>query len=385
MPKLKVVRVVTASYVVPWHLANTLRRMPGDFEVTVVGQGVSANKDEYPNVHWLDIDLNRKISVIADLHSLWKLCRFFWAYKPDVVHSIMPKAGLLGAFAGFICRVPIRIHTFTGQTWINRKPAPRFFLCMLDRIVCTLNTVCLTDSPSQSSFLHRHHISNAGRVLPVLGKGSLSGVEISRFDCPGQDVRRERLRDELGIRKNDFVFAFIARKSRDKGAIDMLSAFSRVASSHPEARLLFVGPDESEGALQALRSTSPLLFKNVIDVGQVAAHESYLGISSVLCLPSYREGFGSIVIDAAAARVPTIGSNIIGLIDSIEDGVTGTLVRAGDIDGLVLAMLSMIEYPTRCKEMGATARRRVETFFTADQLYASLRNFYHALLADGRR
>ena len=100
MPKLKVVRVVTASYVVPWHLANTLRRMPGDFDVTVVGQGVSANKDAYPSVHWLDIDLNRKISVIADLHSLWKLCRFFWAYKPDVVHSIMPKAGLLSALAG---------------------------------------------------------------------------------------------------------------------------------------------------------------------------------------------------------------------------------------------------------------------------------------------
>ena len=86
MRKLKVVRVVTASYVVPWHLANTLRRMPGDFEVTVVGQGVSSNKDAYPNVHWMDIDLNRKISIIADLQSLWTLCRFFWAYKIGRAH-----------------------------------------------------------------------------------------------------------------------------------------------------------------------------------------------------------------------------------------------------------------------------------------------------------
>ena len=385
MRKLKVVRVVTASYVVPWHLANTLRRMPGDFEVTVVGQGVSSNKDAYPNVHWMDIDLNRKISIIADLQSLWTLCRFFWAYKPDIVHSIMPKAGLLSALAGFICRVPIRLHTFTGQTWITKKDFTRFLLYTLDRTVSTLNTVCLTDSPSQSNFLHQHHISSDGKSLPVLGKGSLSGVDMSRFDCLRQDVHREQLRVKLGIREHDFVFAFVARKSRDKGAIDILSAFSRVVSLHVGAKLLFVGPDESEGEIQALKATSPALFKNVNDIGRVENHELYLAISNVLCLPSYREGFGSIVIDAAAAGIPTIGSNIVGLVDSIEDGKTGILVPAGDIDGLVQAMLSLIEDPQHCKEMGVAARHRVETYFTADQMYAALKTFYLALLAtDGR-
>jgi glycosyltransferase involved in cell wall biosynthesis len=381
MPKLKVVRVVTASYVVPWHLANTLRRMPGDFEVTVVGQGVSSNKDAYPAIKWVDIDLDRKISVIADLNSLWSLCRFFIIHKPDIVHSIMPKAGLLSALAGFICRVPIRIHTFTGQIWVNKNPAARFFLYVLDRSINALNTVCLTDSPTQSRFLHQHNISNHGEPLPVLGKGSLSGVEISRFDYPGQIARSEQLRAELGIRKQDFVFAFVARKSCDKGAIDMVMAFSRVVNSHPEARLLFVGPDESGGELLALKITTPALFKNVIDIGRVHNHELYLSISNVLCLPSYREGFGSIVIDAGAAGVPTIGSNIVGLIDSIEDGKTGILFPAGDMDKLVQAMLSMMENQQYCKEMGVAARRRVETYFMADKMYASLKDFYLSLLA----
>ena len=379
MPKLKVVRVVTASYVVPWHLANTLRRMPADFDVAVVGQGVSSNKGAYPDIQWVDIDLSRKISVIADLCSLWALFRFFRVHKPDIVHSIMPKAGLLSALAGFICRVPIRIHTFTGQLWTHKQPAARFFLHALDRIINALNTVCLTDSPSQSGFLHQHHISNHGEPLPTLGKGSLSGVEISRFSGPGREALGEPLRAELGIRKQDFVFAFIARKSRDKGAIDMVTAFSRVANSHPDARLLFVGPDESGGELPALKTTTPALFENIIDIGRVDNHELYLSISDVLCLPSYREGFGSVVIDAAAAGVPTIGSNIVGLVDSIDDGETGILFPAGDVDKLVRAMLSMMENRQVCRAMGVAARRRVETYFTADKMYASLKDFYIAV------
>lgn len=385
MPTLKVVRVVTAAYVVPWHLANTLRRMPGDFDVTVVGQGVSSNKDLYPDVVWVDIDLNRKTSVIADLYSLWALCRFFRIHKPDIVHSIMPKAGFLSALAGFICRVPIRLHTFTGQIWANRKPVPRFFLYLLDKTINALNTACLADSPSQARFLQQHNISYHGNPLPVLGRGSLSGVDISRFESPGNETRAEQLRVRLGIDKRDFVFAFVARKSRDKGAIDMVMAFSRVVNSHPEGRLLFVGPDESDGELLQLKSTTPALFKNVIDIDRVDHHELYLSISDTLCLPSYREGFGSIVIDAAAAGVPTIGSRIVGLVDSIEDGKTGILFPAGDIDKLVQAMVLMMENPRHCKEMGAVARRRVETYFTADKMYVSLKDFYLALATPGRK
>ena len=379
--KPKVVRVVTASYVVPWHLGNTLRRMPADFEVTVVGQGVSSNQDAYPGVQWVDIDLNRKVSLFADLQSLWALCGFFRAHRPDIVHSIMPKAGLITALAGFICRVPIRIHTFTGQTWVNKKPAARFFLYTLDRVINALDTVCLTDSPSQSEFLRRHHISDHGRPLPVLGRGSLSGVDVARFDRANYASRDEKLRSELAIGNKEFVFAYIARKSRDKGAIDMIRAFAKVVQAHPEARLLFIGPDESAGELPALKTTAPGLFSNVIDIGQVDNHGQYLSISDVLCLPSYREGFGSIVIDAAVAGVPAIGSNIVGLVDSIEDGKTGILIPAGDVDKLVEAMLSVLKTPLHCRQMGDAARARVESHFTADGLYASLRDFYRARLA----
>jgi glycosyltransferase involved in cell wall biosynthesis len=379
--KLKVVRVVTASYVVPWHLGNTLKRITNDFDVCVVGQGVSVYQDLYPDIKWVDIDLNRKISPLADLVSLYRLCRFFISYKPDIVHSIMPKAGLLTALAGIICRVPIRLHTFTGQVWATKQFRAWFFLYSIDKFINTLNTVCLTDSPSQSQFLYEHHISRLGKPLPVLGNGSLSGVDLTRFDLATMEQSAEALRKQLGITAQQFVFAFIARKTRDKGAIDIINAFSKVVRAYPQSLLLFVGPDESEGELEQLMTETPDLFNQVLCIDQVDNHELFLAISHVLCLPSYREGFGTIVIDAAALGVPTIGSNIVGLVDSIDNNNTGILFPVGDIKQLTAAMLSFLENPSQLKSMGLAARQRVERYFSADKLYAELKCFYSELIA----
>ena len=379
--KLKVVRVVTASYVVPWHLGNTLKRISSDFEVCVVGQDVSIYQETYPDIKWVDIALNRKISPTADLVSLYRLCRFFLSYKPDIVHSIMPKAGLVTALAGVVCRVPVRLHTFTGQVWATKKLRARLFLYVIDKFINTLNTVCLTDSPSQSQFLYDHHISRLSKPLPVLGNGSLSGVDLERFDPDSMGIPAQYLYKELGITQNNFVFAFIARKTRDKGAIDIINAFSNVVRVYPHSLLLFVGPDESEGLLEKLMTETPELFNNVRCIDQVDNHELFLAISHVLCLPSYREGFGTIVIDAAALGVPTIGSNIVGLVDSIDNNKTGILFPAGDINQLTAAMLSFLENPAQLKSMGMAARQRVERYFSADKLYAELKCLYLELSA----
>lgn len=373
--KLKVVRVVTASYVVPWHLHNTLKRMPKDFEVCVVGQDVSKNQAAYPDVKFVDVDINRKTNLIADCFALIALCRFFLSYRPDIVHSIMPKAGLLTAIAGFVCRVPIRIHTFTGQTWAARVGLSRHFYYLLDRLINSLNTACLTDSFSQSAFLQENGITNSGQLLPVLSKGSLSGVDITRFNLLNLTESANELRTSLGVNRENFVFAFVARKTLDKGAIDVLKAFSSVSSVFKDARLLFVGPDE-DGEIALLSKKNPELFLNVINIDHVSNPEVYLAITDVLCLPSYREGFGSIVIDAAAMGIPTIGSRIPGLTDSVVDQQTGALFPAGNVNDMVNLMLSFIEKPEMRLAMGSKAKARVDEFFTADRLYSALREFY---------
>jgi glycosyltransferase involved in cell wall biosynthesis len=374
--KVKIIYVVTASFVVAWHLDNTLKRLPDNFEVCVVGQDVSGYRQRYPNVTWVDIDLYRKISVSSDVEALFSLCRLFVRYKPDIVHSIMPKAGLLTALAGFLCRVPVRIHTFTGQVWATKRGVSRFFLYNLDKLINTLNTVCLTDSPSQSQFLYEHGLAHRNQPLPVLAKGSLTGVDLSRFAENALVQPASALRKELGLTAEHFVFAFIARKTRDKGALDMIRAFSEVAARHPECRLLFIGPDESKGELAALQQSQPALFNQVILVDRVENHPCYLAISQVLCLPSYREGFGTIVIDAAALGVPAIGSDIVGLRDAIEADRTGVLFSMGNIAQFTAAMLAVINHPDYLQRLGKAARQRVEVHFSADKLFQALVRFY---------
>lgn len=376
--RLKVVRIVTNSLVVPWHLGNMLKRLPRDFEVCVVGQDVSVHRDAFPDVKWVDININRKISIGADIVALAKLCHFFLEYKPDIVHSVMHKAALLAAVAGFITRVPVRINTFTSQYWATKHGLPRVIYYGSDRLINFLNTLCLTDSPSQSEFLRQHGISDTGGgPLPVLLKGSLSGVDLDRFNPILLRDKGEELRKTLNLERDMYVFLFLARKTRNKGAIDVLDAFSSVRVTCPNAHLLYVGPDESEGELDLLRDSRPDLFEHVIEVNRaVSNHEVYLAASDVLCLPSYMEGFGSVVIEAAAMGVPTIGSNIPGLVDSIEDGATGVLLPVGDIEALSNKMIDFVKNPGKYDGMRQLAIRRAEKYFSADMLYVALKDCY---------
>jgi glycosyltransferase involved in cell wall biosynthesis len=375
MSKIKIVRVVTASYVVPWHMANTLSRMAVDFDVCIVGQNVSSHQKKYPNIKYFDINISRKPTMINDLLALLAICRFFYSYKPDIVHSICPKAGLLAALAGSICRIPIRIHTFTGQVWADKSGFHKHIYYMLDKLVNFLNTVCLTDSPSQSAFLFENDISHLGKPLPVLLQGSLSGVDIDRFNLYNHDMSKNRLRTKLRIGEKDIIFTFIARKTKTKGAISILYAFSNVSRSFPEAKLLFIGPDEDK-EIEILHTRNENLFNNVFDIGSVDNHEEYLAITNILCLPSYREGFGSIVIDAAAMGVPAIGSRIPGLIDAIVDQQTGLLFNAGDIETLTNLMILLIKDSQLRNKLGSQARERVVNYFTADRLYLALKDLY---------
>lgn len=380
--KLRVVRVVTASFIVPWHLGNMLKRMPRDFEVCVVGQGVSDHKADFPGVRWVDIDINRKLSVISDLMALWRLCLFLNEYKPDIVHSVMHKAALLTAIAGYVCRVPVRINTFTSQYWATKRGIQRWIYYASDWIVNRLNTLCLTDSPSQSEYLKDHSIHRNGEPLPVLLRGSLSGVDLERFDRERIAPEAANLRAELGIGSADFVFTYLARKNRNKGAFDVLHAFGMVRKTCANVRLLFVGPDESDGELAALRVSRPDLFEKVSDNDRaVTRHEIYLGASDVLCLPSYMEGFGSVVIEAAAIGVPTIGSNIPGLVDSISDRESGILFPAGDVNRLAEIMTDFAKHPDNYSQMRLQAMSRARAFFSADQVYGALKDCYKNLAA----
>lgn len=376
--KLKLIRIVTQAEVVPWHLKNFIERSEKDYELYVIGDGVTKFKNEYPFVTFFDSKISRKISLFYDLKALFNLIYIYIKIRPNIIHSVMPKAGLLSSLAGLLAFVPIRIHTFTGQVWATKTGFSRKFYKFMDKLVFKLNTVCLTDSPSQSEFLADNGFLEKGKAIEYLGKGSLSGVNLDIFDL-NIVKNRSALRHELGINENDFVYVFLARKSIVKGIKELIESFAKVVFLS-NVKLLFIGPDESDGYLDVLLAENEKITNKIVTLDIVKNHEKYLAVSDVLCLPSSSEGFGSIVIEAAALGVPSIGFDIVGLSDSIENGYSGILVPFKDINKFSEAMIELYENPEYLEELKLNARERVVKYFSADAIYSFQNKFYKSLL-----
>jgi glycosyltransferase involved in cell wall biosynthesis len=375
----KIIRVVTANYCIPAHLHNTLLRIPDGFQIYIIGDNVKAYAEVYKNVVFIDIPIRRNFSFFSDIYAFTRLVFHFIKIKPDVVHSLMTKAGLFAALAGKLTGVKIRLHTFTGQVWAYKKGLSRQLLKFVDKFICFFNTDCLTDSPSQSNYLFINGIAKNSKPLRCIMRGSLSGVDLMRFNRERLSIIHEELRIKLDFKNTDFILGYIARKSLDKGCIDMLKIFLKIRQSFANVKLIYIGPDESNGQVSAFFDGNPTLKEDVTNIGFVHNHEHYLGICNLLCLPSYREGFGSIVIDAAALGIPTVGYEIPGLVDSVVNDSTGKLVKCGDMDAFVEVTEYFVRNPNVLQEYSTRSRTNAVNFFDADLMNDSLYEIYKSL------
>lgn len=222
-------------------------------------------------------------------------------------------------------------------------------------------------------------IGKNSKPLRCLLRGSLSGVDLVRFNRERLSKIHDELKIKLGLRESDFILGYIARKSLDKGCIDILKIYLKIRQSNFNVKLIYIGPDESNGLVSAFLDSFPTLKEGVINIGFVNNHEHYLGICDILCLPSYREGFGSIVIDAAALGITTVGYEIPGLVDSVVKDLTGKLVECGDIDAFVDVLEYFISNPNILKEYSIRSRESAVNYFDADLLNDSLYKIYRSL------
>jgi glycosyltransferase involved in cell wall biosynthesis len=378
MSDIIVFRVITSNYCVKAHLDNTLRRIPSDFKLFVLGDDVKSLALDYPNVIFINIPLKRNFSFFNDILSIFLLFFYFIKHRPRIIHSLMTKAGFLTAIIGFFTLRPIRIHTFTGQVWATRQGMIRDLLKLVDKIICLFNNYCFTDSKSQSSYLFKNGISHKNKLIPYFLNGSLSGVDLLKFNPLKITNEKIHLTKKYSLAPDDFVLGYIARKSIDKGCIDMLKIFSKVLEIFPDKtiKLLFIGPDESNGQVSIFLNSNSKLNKNIIDLGFVTDHHIFISLCDLMCLPSHREGFGSIVIDSAALGVPTIGYDIPGLVDSILDGYSGLLVDLNDIEAFSDNIVKLIKDKSKLKELSINSRQFAIDNFDADIFNIELFNFY---------
>lgn len=323
------------------------------------------------------IPIARPIALWTDLLALLALFRLFRKRRFDLVHSITPKAGLLAMLAGTLAGVPLRLHSFTGQVWVTRAGLMRTLLKSADRLIARLATHVLADSPSQREFLIAQGIVAVSKSA-MLAHGSICGVDTARFRPDA--AARERVRRRHGIPPGAVVFLYLGRVNRDKGLLDLAHAFAEVGTLYPESHLLLVGPDEAN-LRAALTSAAADCAARLHSANLTDRPQEYFAAADVFCLPSYREGFGTTVIEAAAVGVPGIGSRIYGITDAIVEGETGLLFETGDVQQLARCMRTLAGDKSLRQRMGQIARERAVRDFSSAVVTAALLEYYEKLLA----
>lgn len=361
---VKIARVSTVAFFVETQLRAQLGAVAdAGAELTVIASDETL-AFQLPGMRYVSIDIPRKIHPLRDLIALWRLWRFFWREDFDIVHSTTPKAGLLYSIAAFLAGVPIRMHTFTGQPWVGLSGVKHWLSKSSDWLIAKLNTHCYADSPSQRRFIVDSGVACESSI-GVIGGGSLAGIDLERFE-PDRFTAEEclALRHDLGIPDGAAVLLFVGRFTPDKGIAELLSAYDELVQRGLAASLVLLGPLETDSET-FLGALSVQARAGVKVPGFSPEPERFMAIADLLVLPSYREGFGTVVLEAAAMGVPAIGTAIYGLSDAVEHGSTGLLVPVRDSGALALAMESLLRDADRRRAMGKAAQHRARESFSS--------------------
>jgi glycosyltransferase involved in cell wall biosynthesis len=250
----------------------------------------------------------------------------------------------------------------------------------MDVIIGQLNTYCFTDSPSQRQFLIDEGVVAADR-LEVIGAGSVAGVDLVRFNPERLTKVRGVVRQELQIDPSAVVISYLGRLRADKGINELVCAFQQLQLQSLPVELLLIGPAEFERQ-PVLPETREVLKTNahIHVTGYTSAPEKYLSAADLFCFPSYREGFGTSVIEAGAMGLPTVASRIQGCVDSVVDGVTGRLVPAKDAVALAKALHELVTNADLRQQMGQASQVRAMREFDAELINRLVADKYQWVL-----
>lgn len=350
-------------------------------------------------VRTIAVPMERRISPIKDIKSLWLMCRVLRHENPDIVHSMTPKAGLITMVAAWLARVPIRIHTFTGLVFPTETGLKRCILMATDRLTCVCATHIIPEGEGVKADLLNNRITN--KPIHVLGHGNVRGLDLS-FYCREAIVNNthdlvqnaqsqggcadippflSNLEEKIGLspsfRGETFSFVFVGRIVRDKGINELVAAFKRLHEEFPHVRLLLVG--HYEELLDPIKPETKTEIEQNLGIKAVGSQKDvrpYYLAADALVLPSYREGFPNVVLEAGAMGLPSIVTDINGSREIIIEGRNGTIIPPQDEEALYQAMRYWVTHRDEVARMSEEARPLVASRFEQGYVHQCLIDFY---------
>lgn len=382
----KLIRVSTVPMSLNILLKGQLKFLSGHYDLTAVS-GAGKDLDEVAEregvkVH--PIEMQRQISPLKDAQSLVQLYRYFKKEKPDIVHSITPKAGLLAMLAAKMAGVPVRMHTFTGLIFPHKTGQMQKLLIQMDRLLCASATHIFPEGNGVKEDLIKFKITS--KPLNVLANGNVNGIDPEYFNPARiQPEAKQELKAELGISDGEFVCVFIGRLVRDKGINELVEAFRNIRNAEGTGRrikLLLVGPYEQE-LDPLLPETLAEIEANtdIITTGFQADVRPYLAISDLLVFPSYREGFPNVVLQAGAMGLPAVVTDISGSNEIIRHHQNGLIVPTKDSAALQSAIMALCGNSELYNKLTSQAREAVVSRFSQHTVWQAVLDAYQNALA----
>lgn len=332
------------------------------------------------HVHYIPVTMKRGMS-LDGFAAIWKLYKIFKREKFDIVQYSTKNAGTYASVAAWMARVPCRLYCQWGMMFAALKGFKRMLLKLDELLICGCSTVIEVESHSVMNAAIKHEVYKPEKAS-VIWNGSACGVKLENYDLSMRNQWRQEVRERYGIPAESTVFGWCGRITRDKGHSELLAAFREIIKQNPTARLLMVGGYDNVETIDKelfgwAQRCPAVIFTGRVPMDRVP--EMYSAMD-VFCSLSYREGFGLVVIEAAAMQLPGIVTDALGQIDTHENMVTGLTVRTKHVEDVVVAMQYCIEHPEKCREMGVRARIEVEEKYEQKELLRRLANHRNKLI-----
>ena len=372
--KKKFLIVTTVSDSLPF-FKGQINVLKEDFDVVLVSSA-GVYMDEMCAMHSVKgyrVGMKREISVFNDFLSLIKLIVLFFKIKPHIVHGNTPKASLLSMIAAWITGVPKRIYFVHGLRYYGEVGKKKQLLMFMEKVSCYFATHIIAVSQGVKDGLKYDNLCKKDILL--IWNGSVNGIDLAYFDPTIIDGLEVRLTHNIS--QNDFVFGFVGRFVGDKGINELVGAFKKLNINYKNIKLLLVGKFEDDlDPLQDQTKQEIINNKNIINAGFQKDVRPYLVAMNVFSFPSYREGFGIVLMEASAMRIPSISSDIMGCNEIIVNCKNGFLIESRNEQDLLVKMDYCIVNPEKINEMKKLSRSIIKDKFEQQKLWKKSLEIY---------